>query len=329
MYSPTTRLLTILEMLQSHPQLSSSELAARLEVDARTVRRYIVMLQDMGIPIEADMGRNGGYSLRPGFKLPPMMFTNEEVLALFLGLQMVRHLGLDATSCSVEGAMVKLQRVLPEALRQQAESITSAVVLDMPHGEWSIRESLLTLLGQAIHAKRQIRIVYKVENTETVRTVDPYGLVCQGTQWYLVGYCHLRTDLRVFRVDRIVDAKLQSETFVAPEDFDSLEFLFQSFAEIPDQWNVEVILATSLEHASKAIPRGMGTLEQQLDGVRFRTGVDDLDVLARFLVGLGVPVVVCEPRELRTAFEKLAAEILRYSLPEDSPVQTRRNDTSQ
>src|SRR5258707_3572321 len=132
MYSPTTRLLTILEMLQSHPQLSSSELAARLEVDARTVRRYIVMLQDMGIPVEAEMGRDGGYSLRPGFKLPPMMFTNEEVLALILGLLVVRYLGLAATSCAVEGAMTKLQRVLPETLRQQAESIQSALVFDLP-----------------------------------------------------------------------------------------------------------------------------------------------------------------------------------------------------
>ncbi len=100
MYSPTTRLLTILELLQTYQQLSSSELAERLEVDARTVRRYILMLQDMGIPIEAELGRDGGYSLRPGFKLPPMMFTNDEVLALVLGLLVVRHFGLTAVSLS-------------------------------------------------------------------------------------------------------------------------------------------------------------------------------------------------------------------------------------
>ena len=97
--------------------MSGPELAQRLEVNIRTLRRYIIMLQDLGIPIEAERGRNGAYVLSPGFKLPPMMFTNEEVLALVLGLLVVRHLGLNAASCSVEGAMTKLQRVLPDALR--------------------------------------------------------------------------------------------------------------------------------------------------------------------------------------------------------------------
>src|SRR5579862_9013128 len=114
MYHPTTRLLTVLELLQTHEQLSSSELAARLEVGVRTVRRYILMLQELGIPIEAEMGRNGGYSLRPGFKLPPMMFTNDEALALIVGLMAAQHLGLASTTHAVEGAKAKLQRVLPE-----------------------------------------------------------------------------------------------------------------------------------------------------------------------------------------------------------------------
>src|SRR6185295_1341775 len=96
MYHPTTRLLTVLELLQTHAQMSSTELAARLEVDARTIRRYILMLQDLGIPIEAELGRHGGYSLRPGFKLPPLMFSNDEALALILGLLAARNLGLAA-----------------------------------------------------------------------------------------------------------------------------------------------------------------------------------------------------------------------------------------
>jgi predicted DNA-binding transcriptional regulator YafY len=319
MYSPTTRLLTILELLQNYEQLSSAELAARLEVDARTVRRYIVMLQDMGIPIDAQLGRDGGYSLRPGFKLPPMMFTNEEVLALVLGLLMVRQVGLTTTACSVEGAMVKLQRVLPESLRQQVDSIQSALVLDIPPADQPVRESLLALLGQAVHAKRQITLVYKTEQAETRRSVDPYGLVCQNAGWYLVGYCHLRTSIRVFRVDRIIDAHLQNDTFTAPQGFDSLEFLLQSFAEMPDRWNIEVILKTSLEQAAKGIPRGMGTLAQLPDGIRFCTAVGDIDWMARFLVGLGVPVVIRQPPELRSAFRNLAADILSYS--EDSQDQ--------
>ncbi|MDP9471495.1 MAG: HTH domain-containing protein [Chloroflexota bacterium] len=94
MYHPTTRVLTTLELLQAHPQLSGIDLAARLEVDRRTVRRYVTMLQDLGIPVEAERGRHGGYRLRPGFKLPPMVFTDDEALALTLGLLTARRLGL-------------------------------------------------------------------------------------------------------------------------------------------------------------------------------------------------------------------------------------------
>src|SRR5258708_1245731 len=98
MYFPTTRVLTILELLQSRQQLSGPELAQRLEVNARTVRRYITMLQDLGFPVEAVRGRHGSYRLRPGFKLPPLMFTEDEALALTLGLLVARQLGLTAAA---------------------------------------------------------------------------------------------------------------------------------------------------------------------------------------------------------------------------------------
>src|SRR5437764_9842270 len=111
MYFPTTRVLTVLELLQSHHQLSGPELAARLEVDVRTVRRYITMLQDLGIPVEAGRGRYGSYRLRPGFKLPPMMFTDDEALALTLGLLAVRQMGLASAAPAVEGGLAKIARV--------------------------------------------------------------------------------------------------------------------------------------------------------------------------------------------------------------------------
>ncbi len=124
--------------------------------------------------------------------------------------------------------------------------------------------------------------------------------------------------MRVFRVDRIVDAKLKSETFTPPAEFNSLEFLIQSFATIPDRWNVEVVLQTTLEQASKEIPPGLGILEQRTDGVLFRTAVGDIEWMARFLVGLGCPLIVRQPPELRTAFEKLATEILQFARSDGS-----------
>jgi len=309
MYHPTTRLLTLLELLQTHAQMSSTELAARLEVDARTVRRYILMLQDLGIPIEAEMGRHGGYALRPGFKLPPLMFSNDEALALILGLLVARTLGLAGATWPIEGALAKLQRVLPEALHEQTEAMQSALVFNFKLLDQQIASSLLIALGGAVYTARQVMIVYQSDSESTRRSVDPYGVVFHDGVWYLVGYCHLRRAIRIFRLDRIAAIELEAIRFTPPENFDSLGYLLQSFALIPDRWDVEVILRTSLDSARGAIPAGLGVLEPHPDGARLCTSIASLDWMARYLVGLGFGVIVCQPPELRGAFANLAAEI--------------------
>src|SRR5215831_1348334 len=113
MYSPATRLLTVLELLQARPGMTAAQLAERLEVNGRSARRYITMLQGLGIPVEAERGRYGGYRLRPGFKLPPLMWTEEEALAVTLGLRAAQQLGLSQTVPTVESALAKVERVLP------------------------------------------------------------------------------------------------------------------------------------------------------------------------------------------------------------------------
>ena len=115
------RLLTLLELLQARRRMSGDEIAERLEVTPRTVRRYILGLQEMGIPVEAERGRTGGYRMRPGFKLPPLMFTNEEALVLVLGLLAVERVGLMGSGLAVGGALAKLDRVLPDAPARPAE----------------------------------------------------------------------------------------------------------------------------------------------------------------------------------------------------------------
>ena len=127
MYHPTTRVLTVLELLQSRAQFSGAELAERLEVDRRTVRRYVSTLQDLGVPVESEAGRYGGYRLRPGYKLPPMMFTEEEALALILGLLLSRRVGLVDAAPAVEGALAKIDRVLPDRLRGRVQAVQGAL----------------------------------------------------------------------------------------------------------------------------------------------------------------------------------------------------------
>ncbi len=140
MHRPTARVLTVLELLQAR-RMTGSELARRLEVDGRTVRRYVTTLQDMGIPVEGERGRYGAYHLRPGYKMPPLMFTDEEPLGLSLGLLAARQLGLAGVAPAVEGALAKVERVMPEPLRGRLRVLEQAVVLSaappasLPDGE--------------------------------------------------------------------------------------------------------------------------------------------------------------------------------------------------
>jgi predicted DNA-binding transcriptional regulator YafY len=312
MYHPTTRLLTVLELLQTHGRMSGAELGARLEVDARTIRRYIMMLQDMGIPIEAEMGRYGGYALRSGFKLPPMMFTNDEAFALILGLLAVRKLGFAAAAAAVEGTLAKLYRVLPEALRDTVEAMENSLTLDLLPGQ-QLQGAMLATLSIAIQQRRQVTITYHKDDDSSQRIVDPYGVVMHDSASYLVGHCHLREGIRIFRLDRIIEAVLLDEIFTPPPDFDSAAYVMHSIATMPDRWMVEVILETTLERATKAIPRGLGLLELHPEGVLLRTGSQDIDWMARYLVSLGFPVTICHPPELRTAFEQLAQQIAEWA----------------
>src|SRR5437763_15168452 len=128
MYHPTTRVLTLLELLQAHRQMSGRRLAERLEVDVRSVRRYNTMLQDLGIPIEAERGRYGNYRLMRGFKLPPLMLTEDEALALTLGLLITRRMGVSVTAAPIEGALAKIQRVMPETLRARVRAVQDALI---------------------------------------------------------------------------------------------------------------------------------------------------------------------------------------------------------
>src|SRR5215212_4997277 len=178
MYHPTTRVLAVLALLQAHGRMSGSELAGRLEVNIRTLRRYIIMLQDLGIPIEAERGRNGAYVLAAGFKLPPMMFTNEEALALTVGLLSARRLNLAATDRAVESALAKIERVMPLELRSRVRALTETVTLDRSSAPSTPpSEVVLSAMSSAAQLQQRVHIGYQPRQGEaSERDFDPYGL---------------------------------------------------------------------------------------------------------------------------------------------------------
>lgn len=311
MYFPATRVLTILEMLQSRQRLSGPELAARLEVNTRTVRRYITMLQDLGFPIEAERGRHGYYRLRPGFKLPPLMFTEEEALGLTLGLLAVRRLGLAVAPPAVEGALAKVERVLPPILLERVRAVQETLSLTFPPVSTTPKSEILLTLCTAAQQERRVHVRYADwRGEESERDVDVYGLVYRGGYWYSTGYCHLRQDLRVFRLDRINLVETRAETFTRPLDFDCVEYVMRSLATTPTTWPVEILLETTLAEARQMISPAVAILEETSQGVMMRCSVGNLDWLTTdYLIHLDCPFIVLQPPELREELHRLAVKI--------------------
>jgi predicted DNA-binding transcriptional regulator YafY len=310
MYHPTTRLLTILELLQAHPSLSGEALARRLEVEPRSIRRYIMMLQDMGMPIQSVRGPGGGYELRPGFKLPPLMFSEEEATAIVLGLLGTAWLQIDHSTMAVEGALAKVMRVLPLRARERLSAVTENLVLSPNEHDQRPDATLLLDLSEAIQLRRRIALDYRSHHDQvTHRTVEPYGLAGWWNHWYLVGYCHLRRGYRLFRLDRIQAIELRTETFTRAADFDVQAYVHEHLGKLSSRWQVEIEFQAPLYTVRQKIPAGYGTLTQTANGVLYQTQHGDLADLARFLATRNLPFIVLDPPELRDELLRLAERI--------------------
>ncbi|MCL4560197.1 MAG: YafY family transcriptional regulator [Chloroflexi bacterium] len=312
MYSPTTRLLTVLELLQARPQISGNEIARRLEVDLRTVRRYMVMLQDMGIPVEAERGPYGGYRLERGYKVPPLMFTDGEAIALTLGLLAMREFRFPVDASAVEGALAKTERVMPDKLLQQVRALQKALRFRVDVPPFQLPVDFVTPLSLAAEQGQRVFLRYRAwDGTETGRDFDPYGVVFNDGYWYTVGFCHLRQDLRTFRLDRILEIEPRGQTFSRPENFDTLGQVLQSLTLMPGIDEIEVILDTSLEHARQSLPVYLGRLEDSAQGVIFRRPAIQLEWVAHALVSCDFQVRVVQNDELRSQLRQIAGRASR------------------
>jgi predicted DNA-binding transcriptional regulator YafY len=183
--------------------------------------------------------------------------------------------------------------------------------LDEPSREALVEGEILTTLSVASRLRSRVRLRYTSAEGETSRLFDPYAVIFYQERWYTVGYCHLRDGLRVFRLDRMQEAAIVNARFSPLENFDAFNYMLNSFEAIPDEWNVDVLLDTSVEMARRNIPRELATLVQEGGRVRLRASIRDLDDMARTIVRLGCPFTVLHPPELRDAFCRVAAEITR------------------
>ncbi len=338
---PASRVLAMLELLQAHRSITGGDLAARLAVDERTIRRYAGTLAELGIPVSAERGRYGGYRLMPGFKLPPLMLTDDEAVAVVLGLVAADSLGLATDAPASAAAEAKITRVLPAVLADRLAALRASLGLTMrrrqPDAEPARNGTadLLLTLSTATRSQQRLAITYRAPRRRpggespasqvgrpglqepavrvSRREVDPYGLVFHSGRWYLVAHDHRTDEIRSFRLDRIAAATPTGASFEAPPNFDAVAHVTRQWAGLPWKWEVEVLIEADVAQVRRRIPAGIADVTEVADGVRLSCRAQSLPGMAQMLAGLGWPFTVVRPDELRTALAEHAAQLVRYA----------------
>ena len=316
MANTATRLITLIMLLQRQPNQTASQLAQELDVSVRTVQRYITRLDEMGIPIYAERGPYGGYALVRGYKMPPLVFTPEETVAVYLGTSFLEQIWGRLYQEAARGALAKLDNVLPDEQRREVAWARETLLAMGMHGvNPDLSTPSLEKLWEAVHARRRVRLLYRGRGQPEAleRDFEPYVLVHGWGQRYCLGYCHLRQAIRSFRLDRIVELTLLDQTFEVPADFDleayvASEPFFQRRIEVRLSFAPEVALM-ALDHRAY-----WDSLEEQPDGSVIVTfTVPELEVALNVVLGRASLAVVLEPEALREMVRERAKVIVaRY-----------------
>ena len=307
MYDPSMRVLTVLEILQARGRVSAAELVARLEVSTRTVQRYIARLQDLGIPVTSTRGRGAEYRLRPSFRMPPLLFNNEEALAVALGLNALQHIGLTALAPAVVGVETKLERTLPVDIWQRTQALSAALHLEKASWRTPVDSALITEIASAVEAQQELQMQYQnYQGVISQRTVQPFGLVRNDGIWFLAAYCLWRQDERLFRVDRIQRAHKMQTSFEAPVHFDIRGFTDRRLQNVPTRWATEVWLEVTLATLRYDLLPPRTSTKEEGGGVLLRCNVNDLEAYAARLLEFNCKLEVRSPPELKLAFKRVA-----------------------
>ncbi len=308
MSHPTTRVLAMLEVLQTRREMTGPALAEHLGVDERTVRRYALRLVDLGIPVEARRGRHGGYRLLPGYRLPPLMLSDDEAVAVTLGLLVGQRFGI-----VTGGALDKVRRVLPTALRERVEALRETLGFTMTAREGAMPDtSVLLRLASAARDRHRVRVTYRSwKGEDSERDLDLYGLVFHSGRWYASAFDHRREEVRTFRVDRVATVTSLPQSYEVPGRFDVVAHVSRSLAAVPYAHEVEVVLAMDADEARRRIPTVAGSLTETDGGVLLRARAERLDGMAAMLAGLGRPFTIRRPEELRAEVRALGEALIR------------------
>lgn len=316
MTRPTARVLALLEILQTGGTRTVGDLAARLGVDERTVRRYVAHLADLDVPVESVRGRYGGVRLVPGHRVPPMVFTDEEALAVLLGTVAARRAGLVTTSvAAVESAAAKLRRVLPAALARRLEAVLeTAEFTAAPRAPAAAGTATLLAVAEAARDRRALAVEYTDgRGVRSARTVHPYGIVAHSGRWYLTGGDPTGGEVRALRLDRIAAVHPLPETFDVPATSDPAGAVLAAIAGAPRRHVVSLLVDGPADHVRGLFPAGIATVEEDPgtpQRVRVVVQAEQLHWVPAVLAGIDRPFRVEGPEELRPLVRALAQRLV-------------------
>ncbi|RAO39074.1 hypothetical protein PSN13_00098 [Micromonospora saelicesensis] len=313
------RLLGLLSLLQTPREWPGSELATRLGVSLRTIRRDVERLRDLGYPVQATMGAIGGYRLVAGKAMPPLLLDDDEAVAIAVGLRTAAgHAVAGIEEASVR-ALAKLEQVLPSRLRHRVSALGAATEPLLTWDRPTVDPERLSALAAAVNNREQLRFTYRRrDGVDAERLVEPYKLVSAGRRWYLVGYDNDRDDWRIFRVDRITDLR-PTRTRVAARQLpasDAASFMTEKLLELTPVYRAVVTLHAPIERMAGPLG-GAGVDLEPIDATscRLRSNADTLEWLAWRLLTLGCDMEVHEPPELIAYLRQIGTRATRAASP--------------
>jgi predicted DNA-binding transcriptional regulator YafY len=310
----SSRLLELLSLLQARRDWPGSELADRLGVSSRTIRRDVERLRELGYPVESLTGPAGGYRLRAGTAMPPLLLDDDEAIAIAVGLRTAARASVTGIEETAVRALVKLEQVLPAHLRRRVAALGAATIAPAVGGP-TVDPQHLTLIAAACRDAECLRFAYRSrDGSDSRREVEPHSLVNLGRRWYLVAWDRRRDDWRTFRIDRLARPASTGVRFTPRRvpARDPAAFVEQSITGAPHRYSARVTLQAPAEEIAGRVPAHWGKIEKiDRRSCEYRTGDDDLGWLALRIAMLDVDFEVHEPPELGERLGALADRLRR------------------
>jgi predicted DNA-binding transcriptional regulator YafY len=307
--SPTARALVALEAIQGNPGITAQQLGERLGVSDRAARRYVAILREAELPVEAVSGPYGGYRAGRGLRLPPLMFSAAEAMGLVMAVLEGHRYAADPGDL-VGGALAKIVRSLPERVAGPVRAVRETSAAPPPAPETQVSPELTSRLIEACAAARPLRLVYRLgPDKAREMEIEPWAVVLRHSRWYLLGWSRTRQARRALRVDRIAAAQAGPGTFTPPPDLDARVTLEEHLSQ---GWThpVEVLIDAVPGDVERWLPRSLGRLEPDGEGrTRLRASTEDADWYVRRLALLPVPFRVLGSDPVRRAMAELSRQL--------------------